>query len=432
MASARFAWFAGQVVPAIPASAILVKTMTMKQEPITVIAEECTGCGLCVKACPFDAISIENKLAIIDLAVCNLCGACVESCKRKAIVLREQKTQDVDLSAYKDVWVFAEQKNGEICSITYELLGEGRKLADELGMKLCAVLLGDGIGGKAEELVQRGTDRVYVVDNPALAFFRDEPYAAALVDLVRSLKPAIMLCGATTIGRSLVSRVAVSVKTGLTADCTGLAIDPESGNLLQTRPAFGGNIMATIISPNYRPQMATVRHKVMKEAEPDPARTGEVLVRELAGRLLQSRTERLKFVPEVESTTNIAEANIIVSGGRGLQAPENFALIRELAEVLRAGVGSSRAAVDAGWMPYSHQVGQTGKTVCPKIYFACGISGQIQHLAGMSSSDIIVAINKDPEAPIFREATYGIVGDLFKVVPLLTREFRKIMGRPAA
>ncbi len=400
----------------------------MKQEPIFVVKEKCTGCSLCVKACPFKAITIEDKLAVINLSACNLCGACVESCRRDAIVIREQKAAGADLSAFRDVWVFAEQKDGVISSITHELLGEGRKLADQLKMNLCAVLLGDRISEKAAELIQRGADRVYVADKPELAFFRDEPYAAVLIELVRRHKPAIMLCGATTVGRSLVSRVAVSVYTGLTADCTGLEIDTETGNLLQTRPAFGGNIMATIISPNYRPQMATVRHKVMKEAEVDAGRKGEVLIEELAAELLKARTERVKFVPEVETTMNIAEANIIVSGGRGLQTPDNFSLIRELAEVLKAGVGSSRAAVDAGWIPYSHQVGQTGKTVCPTIYIACGISGQIQHLAGMSSADIIVAINKDPDAPIFNAATYGIVGDLFKIVPLLTREFRKVLG----
>jgi electron transfer flavoprotein alpha subunit len=239
----------------------------------------------------------------------------------------------------------------------------------------------------------------------------------------------VFLCGASTIGRSLVSRVAVRVNAGLTADCTGLAIDPKTLNLLQTRPAFGGNIMATIETPNARPQMATVRHKVMKEAEVNPSRKGEVSMETIAEVLLQSKARRLKFVPETETTMNIAEANIIVSGGRGLQTAENFALLRELADVIGAGVGASRAAVDSNWIPYSHQVGQTGKTVCPKIYIAAGISGQIQHLAGMQSSDIIVAINKDADAPIFKVATYGIVGDLFEILPLLTQQFRKVLGK---
>ena len=403
----------------------------MENDPIVVVKNKCVGCRLCIKACPFGAITMQDKLAVIELTKCTLCGACVEVCKFAAIEMRQPAVASaatgVDLSAYRDVWIFAEQKDGHIQSITYELLGEGRKLADQLGMKLCAVLLGHQVTEQTAALIQRGADRVYLVDAPELVYFQDEPYAAVLIDLVRKHKPAIMLCGATTVGRSLVSRVAVTVKAGLTADCTGLAIDPETKNLLQTRPAFGGNIMATIITPNHRPQMATVRHKVMKEAVVDATRQGETLIEKVAAEVLKSRAQRVKFVPQTETTTNIAEANMIVSGGRGLQAPENFAMIRELAEVLGAGVGSSRAAVDAGWIPYSHQVGQTGKTVCPKIYIACGISGQIQHLAGMSSSDIIVAINKDPEAPIFRMATYGLVGDLFKLVPLLTREFKKVL-----
>jgi electron transfer flavoprotein alpha subunit len=401
----------------------------MPEQRIIVIPEKCVGCKLCIKACPFGAIEVKDKLAVIDLAKCNYCGACVEVCKFDAIKISKDTAAKQDLSAFKDVWIFAEQKDGKIQSITYELLGEGRKLADQLGMRLAAVLLGHDMRGSTGELTSRGADIVYLVDKPELEYFKDESYAVVLVEMIRKHKPCIILCGATTIGRSLVSRVAVTVKAGLTADCTGLAIDPETKNLLQTRPAFGGNIMATIITPNHRPQMATVRHKVMKEALLDPKRSGQAIVEEISAELLKSRTTRLKFVPEVETTMNIAEANIIVSGGRGLQAPENFALVRDLAQVLGAGVGSSRAAVDAGWIPYSHQVGQTGKTVCPKIYIACGISGQIQHLAGMSSSDIIVAVNKDPQAPIFKHATYGIVGDLFKILPMLTNEFKKVLKK---
>jgi len=372
---------------------------------------------------------MREKLAVIDLTKCTLCGACVDACNFDAIEMREQAAPTEDLSQYKDVWVYVEQNEGHIESVTYELLGEGRKLADDLEMDLCAVLLGDGVSDLTDQLIHRGANKVYVVDRPELAHFQDEAYAAAIVELVNEHKPNVVLCGATTIGRSLVSRVAVSVDAGLTADCTGLAIDPETKNLMQTRPAFGGNIMATIVSPNHRPQMATVRHKVMKEAEVDTSLSGEVLIQEIAKEILKTKAKRLSFVPEVESTVNIAEANMIVSGGRGMQQPENFEVLREFAEVIGAGVGASRAAVDADWIPYSHQVGQTGKTVCPKIYFACGISGQIQHLAGMSSSDIIVAINKDPDAPIFSVATYGIVGDVFKIVPMLTEEFRKILGK---
>ena len=402
----------------------------MSEDQIKVLADACVGCKLCVKACPFDAIKVnEKKLAVIDMDKCTLCGACVDACTFDAIVLEKSDRPAIDLSGYKDVWVFAEQDGGHIQSVTYELLGEGRKLADALGMRLCAVLLGSDIAGQAGELIERGAEQVYVVDRPELEHFTDEPYAAVLVDLIGKHAPSILLCGATTVGRSLVARVAVPVNAGLTADCTGLDIDPETKNLMQTRPAFGGNIMATIVSPNARPQMATVRPKVMPEAQPDSSRQGETLLQEVADSLLASRTKRLRFVPEKESTVNIAEADIVVSGGRGLQKPENFAMLRELAEIIGGGVGASRAAVDANWIPYSHQVGQTGKTVCPKIYIACGISGQIQHLAGMSSADIIVAINKDPDAPIFKVATYGIVGDVFSVVPALAAEFRKRLGK---
>jgi electron transfer flavoprotein alpha subunit len=400
----------------------------MANDPIKVIDDKCTGCTLCVKVCPFGAIIVEDKLAKIDLTKCTVCGACVEACKFDAIEIRKAVAKQ-RLEDYKDVWVMVEQFGGEIQSITYELLGEGRKIADDLGMNLCAVLLGHNIESESRELISRGADKVYVVDRPELEYFSDEPYANVMIELINEHKPNIVLCGATTVGRSLVSRVAVSVHAGLTADCTGLAIDPETKNLLQTRPAFGGNIMATIETPAHRPQMSTVRHKVMKEAEIDTSRSGDVIVKAIAEEILKSRTKRLRYVAEEEATINIAEANILVSGGRGLQKPENFEIVREFAKVLGAGVGASRAAVDADWIPYSHQVGQTGKTVCPKIYFACGISGQIQHLAGMSSSDVIVAINKDPDAPIFSVATYGIVGDALEILPMLTREFKKVLGK---
>jgi len=316
-----------------------------------------------------------------------------------------------------------------IQTVTYELLGKGRQLADDLGTYLAGVLLGDNISVKAGELISRGADKVFLVESGKLAAYQPEPYSKVLIDLVNKHRPEILLCGATSVGRSLISRVAVNLDTGLTADCTGLDIDLEKKILLQTRPAFGGNIMATIICPDYRPQMSTVRHKVMKEATVDNSRKGEIIKEVFGEEELVSRTKILDIIEDIEETVNITEANIIVSGGRGVGSSENFQVLRSLAKVTGGAVGASRSAVDAGWIPYSHQVGQTGKTVCPKIYIACGISGQIQHLAGMSSSKIIVAINKDPDAPIFSVATYGIVGNLFEIVPLLTKKFQEVLRK---
>ena len=380
---------------------------------------------LCVKACPFGAIEVIEKLAQVK-DNCNLCGACVTACPVNAILIEREESAAVDFNLYRGVWIFIEQKRGSIQSISYELLGEGRKLAEKLGTELSAVLLGEGIENKAEELFWRGADNIYVVDSHLLKDYQSDPYTEVLTSLIAEYKPDIFLCGATLLGRSLIARVAVRLYTGLTADCTGLDIDLEKKILLQTRPAFGGNIMATVICPNRRPQMATVRHKVMKEPEVDKSRTGtRVIKKDFPDSLLKSRTKLLDRIEEVTSTINISEADIIVSGGRGLAEAKNFKLIEDLALALGGAVGASRAAVDSEWIPYSHQVGQTGKTVCPKLYIACGISGSIQHLAGMQSSNVIVAINKDPDAPIFKVANYGIVGDIFEILPVLTDKVKK-------
>ncbi|MBC7257784.1 MAG: 4Fe-4S binding protein [Chloroflexi bacterium] len=385
--------------------------------------EACIGCGACVAACPFGALRMENDKAAVD-DKCTACGACLEVCPVEALSLPERGKGEEDISAYQGVWVWVEQFRGEACSISWEMMGQGRKIADSLGTTLTACVLGHNVEGIAQQAIYYGADRVFLVDDPSLGVYRTAPYAKQLVHLVRQYKPEIFLLGASARGRDLAGAVATEVHTGLTADCTGLDIDPETKLLRQTRPAFGGNIMATIICPNYRPQMATVRHRVFEMPEPDSSRQGQIVKVPPVMTEDQIAAKVVDFIVE-EGEVNLADAKIIVSGGRGVRGPEGFKPLRELAEVLGGAVGSSRAAVDAGWIPYAHQVGQTGRTVRPDLYIACGISGAIQHLAGMGTSKIIVAINKDPEAPIFKVANYGIVGDLFQVVPALAEELRK-------
>ena len=407
---------------------------------IQILEDKCSGCSLCIKTCPFGMIKVVSrdevgkhhpkykKIALID-AGCNLCGACVEACPFGAIVIKkEEKEHAIDLKEYKNVWIFAEQKRGKIEGVVYELLNKACQLASELQVKVVAVLLGENIEKEAYELIFHGADIVYLIENHIFAEFQDDPYTDVLVDLIEKEKPQIVLMGATAIGRSFASRIAARIHTGLTADCTELSIDPQEKILLQTRPAFGGNIMATIKTPYHRPQMATVRHKVFKKAARQEERQGKIMRKVYDENSLTCRTKLLDIVEDVTQKVNLADADIIVSGGRGLGCPGNFKIIEELARAIGGAVGASRAAVDAGWIPYSHQVGQTGRTVCPKIYIACGISGAIQHLVGMQSSDIIVAINRDSSAPIFKVATYGIEGDLFEVVPALTKKFKEVLG----
>lgn len=390
------------------------------------ITNQCIGCGSCESACPFGAISMKDGKAVIG-ATCTQCSACIDACPAGAI-LREQETRQVtmDKSQYENVWVYLEVAGGKLKNVGLELLGEGRKLADAMGQKLAGVLIGDKVEALAKEAFAAGADQVYLVEARELAHYNTDGYAATIVDLINTYKPSVILLGATNDGRDLGPRIACRVGTGLTADCTGLGIDEATGLVAWTRPAFGGNIMATILCPEHRPQMGTVRPSVFKRPAPDYSKTGEIIP--VAGKIKAAdiRTEFIEVVRVCTASCNLEEAEIIVSGGRGLGKPENFCYVEELAAVLGGAVGASRAAVDAGWKPHMHQVGQTGKTVGPKIYFACGISGAIQHLAGMSSSDIIIAINKDPDAPIFKMADYGIVGDVTEVLPILTEEFKKI------
>lgn len=396
---------------------------------IVVKKDICTGCEECISSCPYDAIVMEDDKAFIN-EYCTSCNVCLSVCPEGAIVEIKSETDDRGLGEkfkdYKDVLVFAEQREGKVAPVGFELLGAGRRLADELGTSLMAVLLGAD-DSEARELIKWGADKVFLYNDSSLQVFNDDLYTGVLSSVIEEQKPSIVLAGATAVGRSFLPRVAAKVRTGLTADCTSLEIDKETKSLLQVRPAFGGNIMATIVCPDYRPQMATVRPRVMKKGEYDPDRKGEVVNAD-AGEIT-SWTKVLETVKEVsEISVNLHEADVIVAGGRGLGGEKGCKLLEELAEAVGGVVGATRAAIDEGWIKYSHQVGQTGKTVSPKVYFACGISGAVQHLVGMQSSDIIIAINKNPEAPIFDVATYGIVGDLFEILPLLTRQIKEIKG----
>lgn len=386
---------------------------------IKIIKKRCNGCGECVSVCPFGAIEIEKGIAVVK-ENCNLCGICESSCELEAIVIEREIRDTAERG--RGVWVFAEQRRGIIQGVVFELLGKGRELANKLGCELSAVLLGKV--KEIDELIQFGADKLYIVDDESLAEFKEDPYTNVLCGLICKYRPEVFIAGATSIGRSLFPKVASRLRTGLTADCTGL--DIEDGLLLQTRPAFGGNIMAQIICQTKRPQMCTVRHKVMKPLKRDEDKKGIIVKEAFPEEKLVSRTTIINFIEDLTQKVNIAEADIIVCGGKGLGSKKNFKLIEELANLLGGAVGGSRGAVDVGWIPYSHQIGQTGKTVCPKLYIAVGVSGAIQHLVGMSSSKIIVAINKDQHAPIFGVCDYGIVGDLFEIIPLLREELRKI------
>jgi electron transfer flavoprotein alpha subunit len=401
---------------------------------IQVLNDKCVGCSQCAAACPFGAISMVErpdhpkklKLAVIDLNKCVYCGSCVEACKFKAIDLQKEDAAKpaADLNSYKGVWVYAEQRHGEVSKVVYELLNEGKKLADLLSVPLSAVLIGDNIKAKAQDLINRGANKVYVCNDPILAEFQDDSYSAVLTELIKKEKPEIVLMGATNIGRSFASRVAARIGTGLTADCTALDIDLKTRNLLQTRPAFGGNIMATILTPRHRPQMSTVRHKVFKEAKAVEGSKGEIVDFNIDLSTLTNRTKFLQFIKDDSAQINISDADIIVSGGRGVGGAEGFKLLKEFADLLGGAVGASRAAVDSDWLPYSHQIGQTGRTVSPKIYIACGISGQIQHVVGMNSSEIVIAINKDSSCPMMQMATYALEGDMFEIIPAIIKEIK--------
>ena len=419
---------------------------------IEILKEKCIGCGQCFKSCPYDAFEFEpydgNKLGKVAKvnAKCSFCNQCLTACKFGAIQEKKQEAA-VDLSAYKHIWVFAEQRQGKIQNVALELIGEGKRLAKDISddTQLCAVLIGNNIDHLAQECFEYGADKVYMVQDPLLENFTTDGYTKVMKQLIDEYKPEIVLYGATHIGRDFAPRIAARCNTGLTADCTHLDVkvskyiefakanttldtstldpnDPSTG-IKQTRPAFGGNLMATIVCPKTRPQMSTVRPGVMQKQERVPGATGEIVNVKPDIKASDIRIEIKDIVKSMKEMVSLTDAKIICSGGRGLGDASGFELIQKFADKVGGVVGASRAAVDAGWIDHSHQVGQTGTTVKPEIYFACGISGAIQHLAGMQTSNCIVAINKDPDAPIMEVADYAIVGDLYKVIPEIIAEW---------
>ncbi|NLO92248.1 MAG: electron transfer flavoprotein subunit alpha [Elusimicrobia bacterium] len=410
---------------------------------IRVQENRCTGCGQCVPVCPVKCITLGprpggpkgpfEKMAVIDTAACTLCKACVSACRAlgekscnkdlfSAIEIQEAAAGG-DFSAYRGVWCVAETRRGQLSPTALELLNIGAKLAAALKEPLCAVLAGHGVEKFAAELAEHGAEQVYVIDAPELKDYLDEPHAAALAALINAKKPNKVIFPATTMGRTLSARAAILANTGLTADATELDVDAATGLLRVTRPTFGGNLMATITCRKTRPEMCSLRPLTYPKAEKNPKPLAVERFTPEAG-ALACKSSYAGFVSEESGELDIGGAEVIVAGGRGVGGPEGFKLLHELAQALGAAVGASRAAVDSGWVPYRHQVGLTGKTVKPKLYIACGISGQVQHMAGMSSSDIIVAINKDPDCPLMKQAAYAIEGDLYEVVPELIKTLK--------
>ena len=382
----------------------------------------CDGCNRCLKACPYGALEVkEGKAEVLER--CTSCGACLEVCKKKALVTDAKPREIPDFSDHRGIWIFAEQRGGQLNRVSLELLGKANQLGNELNQEVSAVLIGQHVSDLADTLIRYGADRVYLAEDRLLKDFRTLAYTKVVEELIRKYRPNIFLMGASHVGRDLAPRVSRRVGAGLTADCTDLSIDSEEGILLQTRPAFGGNVMATIASRYSRPQMATVRPGIM-EAILLPDHKGRIIKQPISLLEKEIGLKVLNIVEEEKKQVNLSAAKVIVAGGRGVGDENGFRVLRELAEIMGGEVAGTRVAVESGWIPAENQVGQTGKSVRPEIYIACGISGAIQHRAGMMHSRYIVAVNKDPAATIFQVADWGIVGDMHDVVPEMIRQLK--------
>jgi len=418
--------------------------MAKKKRTLIYEQEKCTGCTYCVGECPVDAIEMVDGIARVDMEKCIACGKCGKVCPANCFEIiveggdagpaepepvseeeAEERALAAKLAEYSGVWVFVEQSRGQVHPVSWELLGEARKLADDLGSKLGAIVLGHNVDDVVRQSGEFGADQAFVMDSQVLADYRTDPYAAGVIQLIEKHKPEIVLMGATTMGRDLAGAIATDLHTGLTADCTGLAIDPATRNLMQTRPAFGGNIMATIVTRKHRPQMATVRPGTFREIPHNNERTAVVERLPLPAQLPPARVRQIQYERAVQREHTIENANVIVCGGRGLGNKNNFRKLDDLAKLLGGDVGATRPVVYAGWAGHDVLIGQAGKHIKPKILFSFGISGAIQHTAGLGEADFIVAVNKNPQATMMRMADVAVVADAADWLNHLVKELRR-------
>jgi electron transfer flavoprotein alpha subunit len=388
----------------------------------------CTGCKRCVKICPYNGVEVKDGKAVINDR-CTSCGVCIDACPENAISSDIKEKEIPDFSDRKGIWVFAEQIDGKMAKVTKELLGLGQSISRELNQKLSAVLLGNNVSHLIEELQEYGAQNVYLAQHELLSIYQTNPFTKVISEIILKNKPNIFIIGATPIGRDLAPRISMRLNLGLTADCTELTIDPDDSSLLQTRPAFGGNVMATIKTSYSRPQMATVRPGVMEPKKADSPSQCKVKNVDVSLTEEDALTRILEFVKEKRKIVSLGDSKIIVAGGRGVGSEEGLKPLFKLAEALGGEVAGTRMVIEEGWLPVERQVGQTGQTVRPELYVACGISGAIQHRAGMLGSRYVIAINKDERAPIFEAADWGIVGDLHEVVPTLTNAIMNRKGQ---